>query len=220
MSIRAITINEKDLEVLKLFGSVDLKDIAPSISKSMVEFNSILESRVKFLYNTPNLLSSVLDNKEAKSTVSTKDRLEINLTYSNVPVPLIDYPNSEETISTPTTKFPFRMGNDRIKWISKGYSLQSNISIRRGKQVISKRLNGLKGFVQNGKIYARKQEATWETYPTKGSEGVRAPIGQLFGPSLSTVATWTYDKDTKVKQGLDSIGSSLLDSLITSYLQK
>lgn len=214
-----VTFEEFDFLKKQLKTSPDLNAIVPDVSLAILKFHYTLEDRVQSLYTAKDNLSSVLIGNSKQPSELGNTFLRYSLQYRDKPVKLSEYAYQENVVESETAKYPERMFDGGIKWLYKGYALQVKTEIRRGKPIIAKRGKNYtqKGFLQHGRILARKQKATWREYPTRRSDGVRAPIVELYGPSLSQLAESTYDKDSIVQNAKDTIGNDILNAAVKWY---
>ncbi len=202
---------------LKQFG--DLKIALPDISTSIQLFHNTLERRVKTIYAVPGNLSSVMVGRSIKPSEVGNTFLRYSLQYQDKSIKLALYPHTESVVANAKVKYPKRMFNDGIKWKLKGYAIQTSVYIKRTKTEVPtrKKYTNQKGFLQHGKIYARKQKRTWDSYPTRTSEGVRAPYTELYGPTLARLAGGLFENDAVVMSAKEKVGEDILKAMTKWY---
>jgi hypothetical protein len=195
-----------------------LARIVPDVSLAILKLNNVLEDRVKSIFNAPGSLNSVrIGNTVAPESLG-KTFLRYSLQYRDVPIPLAKFPYTETRVSA-NAKYPNRLSNGFVRWTPKSYAIETKVAIRKGKFLIAKRGNKYtqKGFVNEGRILAREQKATWSTFPSKNVTGVRAPFSELYGPSLATLAAKVYDVDPVVAKAKERVQEDILDAVIRGY---
>jgi hypothetical protein len=215
-------IQFEGLEFLKknLSTNSALSHAIPDVSIAILQFHNVLEKRVSTLYTLTDSLDSVRIGHSVQPSQVGNTFLRYSLQYRSKPVPLTKYKYVENAVSSDTARYPRRMPSGNINWVYKGYALQVKTEIRTNSPKIAKRGKGnyrYKGFLQNGKVYARMQKATWSSFPTKFSNGVRAPYVELFGPTLANLAESTYDKDPIVQAAKDRVGEVILEAFTDWY---
>jgi hypothetical protein len=204
----------KDWDTLRKTLNIDenLQRAIPDISVSILKLHNTLERRVDEQFNAPTKLSSVMIGSSVKPEALGKTFLRYNLQYRDKSIPLAQYGHTETKIPSPNAKVPIRISDRFIRWKPKGYAIQTEVSVRKGKPQIPRRVGGVnaKGFLQYGRILARKQKATWINV----QDNIRAPYSELYGPSLMTLANKVYDTDKQVANAVDNLQIDIIEALI------
>lgn len=196
-----------------------LRKLVPDISISILKFHNALNDRVKDLYNAPGELDSVRIGHSVAPAELGKTFLRYSLQYRNKPIPLAQYPHIERAVSSDTAVWPKRLSDGFIKWTHKGYAIETQVAVRKGRMKAVRKYGKTiqDGFLQKDRIFARKQPGTWKIFPSKNIIGVRAPFTQLYGPSLMTLASATYDKDQTIARAKETLELEILEAMVRSY---
>lgn len=193
-------------------SSDSLRAIVPDINTAFSLFNNTLERRVSELYKVPHSLSSVLQRGGV-----AKSGNSFTLTYTNKPIPLADYPFDNPEVKVKNS-IPFGLKSGWVKYIKVNRANKVVSKIRRsGSPSLPRARTKYKKFYapKLDKILVRLQDATWSTIPSEYNPyGVRAPIKELYGPSLSKLAGITYDKDKQIDAARDRLAGDVLDAII------
>ena len=213
----------KDWDILrKGFNNNEaIQRALPDISISILKFHNTLERRVQELYNIPGTLSDVMIGSSKKPEALGKTFLRYNLQYRDKPIALAKFPWTS-VASDSLSKAPLRrepLGS--VHWKEGKYSKDIYVRIRKGSTPSRARRGGnfdkRRGFFTGTNIKAREASATWNKFPTKGSEGVRAAYSTLYGPSLMTVANVVYDKDKQVALAMENMQDEIVNALMRGY---
>jgi len=201
-----ISIDNGELEKLsKNLASQGLMSaLVPDINLAFTKFHNTLESRIASAYKIEGSLDSVRQLSSSSGTTS----MEYNLVYKHKAVPLHEYPHSTKELAVKNS-IPFRLSGGFIKYTPVNKAQSVTVTIRNSKgggvSPTSKRTK-YKKFLANGKIFVREQKATWLDIPSvHNTNGIRAPIRMLFGPSLADLARITYENDSKIEDAKDTI---------------
>jgi len=212
----SFSIDSSELEAIrkKIMDSQSIAYAEPLITNEFRKFNDLLSFRVGFLYEAPEKLVDISLNKYCLPSKVSDHTLEYEVVYPHRLLTISDYPLFFAKVPTPTAKFPARLPSSYIRWTPSIQAEQVKVAIRRGKPMIASREDkNQKGFRYKDTqiIKARRQRATWDRYPSYRTEGIRAPYGTLFAPSVAQLGAITYDKDPKVRSALDSFPDTLME---------
>lgn len=210
-----------------LLAYPDLIKSVPDMSIGIMQFHNTLERRLSETWAAPGTLSDVLVTSSLTPREVVKNFATYNLEYKDVPIPLEKY-GYEVGASSSISKAPIRKGGKnaltKVKWTAGTWSKKVSVQVGRNYKVEVARRGGnasqLKGFMVNGKIFARKQKATWLELPTKGvstGDENRAPFSRLYGPSLFTRAKDLFQKDKQVQKAADDILDIVANSWVKYY---
>lgn len=215
----------KDFEALRknLQQDATLARIVPDLTISMLKLNNTLERRVNELFNAPGTLSDVMRGRTIKPSELGKSFIKFSLQYEDKPIPLIEYGVTQSGILpgvesiAPLTKEPL----GAVHWKKGNYSRKVTVQIRKGTTVgtrLGGNFSGLSGFLidKNGRsgVFARTTGATWDRYPKEGFAGTRAPIVELYGPSLAQLASKVFDKDKQVDNAVLAMQDSIINAIL------
>lgn len=217
----SFTIKFDDLEQISknIMPSDILNRIVPDVNSAVAKFHNTLENRIEALYTLKSSLGSVLVSSKTPINISNVS-IDYQLVYQKELVPLADYEFNNKGVPSATARYPRRLPNKYISWVLKGYAIETKTEIRRGKPKIARRGKGnyrYKGFEQNNVIYARMQKATWKTYPSRFSEGTRAPFVALYGPTLARLAESTYEKDAQMQVAKDKLADDISNAFTKGW---
>ena len=206
-------------ELKASFESDVTQKAIPDISVAILKYNNVLGQRVNEVFTVPGKLEQVRKGRSVKPERVGKYLIQHSLEYVDKPIELHKFPytvsNSNALSKAPLRRVPL----GRVTWKEGKWSKEVKVSIVRGKSKIAKRGKNyrLKGFEHNGRILARKQKATWLVKPSLNIEGTRAPVSQLFGPSLATLAKVIYTKDAIALRAEDKMTNDIIDAIVKAY---
>lgn len=166
-----------------------------AVGIAALEFHNFLNTRVKDIYATNRSLNSVLLTKTNSATKRGTGVIESGLEYKFEPINLGKFPQHSSF-----------MGNIN-SWATKEGKVQQ-VAVKRanGKKIIYGKLH-YGGFRQKGLIFERSQRETWIV------KGVRAPIHQLYGPSLTQMANTTFLTDSKTQMYKSKLPDIIIKNL-------
>lgn len=213
-------IKIEGLELLKesLKQSSDLQNIVPDVTLALLKFHNALESRVGTVYTSNRKLSSVFIGNSVKPESLSKTFLRYSLQYRYKPIELIEF-NPQVSPSDAISSAPLKKPGGMIKWTKGKWSKSVTVEPRRGHRKVGRltKRSKFKVFYVGDHLVARKQKATWKTFPTKGFAGVRAPIAVAYGPSLSQQAEKLYNTDPRVKTSVETLQTDIINSFLKYY---
>ncbi len=223
MSFKITPGPEWDILRKSLQTAVTIQKIIPDVTVAILKFHNTLERRVGELFTAPDKLSSVMIGSSRAPSEIGKTFLRYSLQYRSKPIPLSAYEQSTTSVENDKAKIPYRLRPNYVRWTPAKKVRVTKTYVRRGKGVIPRRIKGsrFEGFYQSkggqNWILARKQQATWITYPGVGEEGTRAPIQQLWGPKLITLASKVYDVDKEVEKAKETLQNDVINAILKSY---
>jgi hypothetical protein len=207
--------------------ATSLETFMPNITSSIQLLHHTMEQSIKDNYFAPGSLTDVLVGRSVKPVAQGKTFLRYQLQYNMKSISLIDYPNTtvEKVV---TNAIPYEQGGSlRHKPINKARKTTSKVIKRGGLVSFNSKFGKFKVTTKGMHgIYARKQEDTWDTYPTGVTErngkwtnvgGTRAPYRKLFGPSLAKLAEVVYEQDAKVAKAKDNVTRDIINAMVAYY---
>lgn len=181
------------------------KALIPAFTEAVNLLHTDLEREIQKNYHAPGKLSDVLIGKTLKPEQRTDTFFKFSLQYRFKPIPLHKYPNFKSSQVTDDISVA------RIRELRPvgqfSHEVRKTILRGRGSKTLARDRRNIKakGF-RPGKagtpIFARKQQKTWIEEPSVTSDGVRAPITMLFGPSLSQLAEKVYTKSPIIAESI------------------
>lgn len=221
-------IDTEDLKKLADWFKTDASAavLVPDVTMSILKFHNTLETRVSDVFTAKVKLSSVKVGGNSVTGKKGIDGLSFTLEYKSKPLRLDQFKFQtvdSDAISSAPTRLPFGDPLGFVKWQEGQHSKQVNVQVIRGKTNDGSYGNQIYPAyrVKQGnkiRLRARKQDATWDTYPTKGVKGTYAPTTGLFGPPLSVQANALFDKDRVVNKAWDKMQDEIVKTLTKSYL--
>ncbi|MGH8710134.1 MAG: hypothetical protein ACREVA_02265 [Burkholderiales bacterium] len=173
------------------------KNFAKAFTPLTLNYHRALQFEIKKRYTFPDQLDTVLVQKTGSQVKFTGDVIETGLTYRYKPVSLVKFKHTETIVPAKAAylhKFADFTGKSGYKKVNKNYAIRTEVQVLRESTGKIPKKFGQKGFYLKGKgkvrtaIVIRKQRATWNGL------FVRAPIGILFGLSLSQAAAYIFNK--------------------------
>jgi hypothetical protein len=196
--------------ISNIISNETMRTIAPDISIAFLRLHNTLTTQVQKNYKVPFSLDSVFTGVK-----NTSDGFSIS--YTNKSISLGLYPHKETEV-TVKNSIPFGFSNGFVRYTPVNKAVKTVVTIRRagGRTLPRQRTKYSKFFNPNtGKIYVRLQDATWSKIPsTYDIKGKRASYKELFGPSLSTLASIVYDFDPQMEVARDTLSSETLDAVL------
>lgn len=186
------------------------KALAMGVNKAVLSLHSALQTSVNSYYKVDKPLSSVLIGSSTSSQRQGKGFITNGLAYKDVPVDLskfvVDYYAGN---INPATK----QGRVHV------------VEVIRGRKVVSRGKDGRGGFVPRYGSLANPSRAVLlknRDLPNRPAgklmlerrTSARYPLRVLYAPSLAAMAASRFEKDSKVKQVLDSLESTILEDFI------
>jgi len=211
----SFTISFDNTEVGNFISNIisdeTMRTVSPDISIAFLRLHNTLVDRVAANYTVPFSLDRVFTGVKSLG----KEGFSMDYIYRSIP--LARYPHKEQNTFVKNS-IPFAFANGFIKYTPINMAQKTNVTIRRaGGKALPRQHTAYKKFYapKIGKIFVRLQDATWSRIPSEyDPKGKRAPIKQLFGPTLSTLARITYDFDPKMEVARDTLASDVLDSVL------
>ena len=198
----------------------NLSRAVPDITSSILKFNSLTEQSVEAHFNVPKgmSLSNVLIGKNVSNVQIGSTLLRFSLQYRHVNIPLYKFPYKLKHVETESSA-PLRVdGNPLgfVKWTVGEWSWEVESFVLRSTGFI----NHVTQPVFYGKwrgrelLRSRETDATWSSFPTKGSKGIHAPTLPAWGMSLSQMANYVLATDDKLKQAKYNVGTDIINSMV------
>ena len=213
----SFTISFDNTEVGNFISNIisdeTMRTVSPDISIAFLRLHNTLVDRVAANYTVPFSLDRVFTG------VKSLGKEGFSMGYYNKSISLARYPHKEfEVELDKPNKIPFAFANGWVRYTPINITHRTVSTIRRAgsKSLPRQRTKYSKFYAPKiGKIFVRLQDATWSRIPSEyDPKGKRAPIKQLFGPTLSTLARITYDFDPKMEVARDTLASDVLDSVL------
>jgi len=216
----SFTISFDTTEVGKFISNIlsdeTMQTVRPDISIAFLKLHETLVDRVAANYNAPFSLDRVF------SGVDSRGKEGFSMKYYNKSISLARYPHKEfEVKLTKPNKIPFAFANGWVNYTPITTTHRTVSTIRRAgsKSLPRQRTKYSKFYApKTGKIFVRLQDATWSKIPSElDTKGKRAPIKELFGPTLSTLARITYDFDPKMEVARETLATDVLNAVTKAY---
>jgi len=209
----------------KSFATNDsLQRALPDISIAILKLHSTLETRVSDLFNMPSKLSSVMIGNSVKPAEVGKTFLRYNLQYRRKAIPLANFRPISVTKTIVRNAIPIIKANGSRGQILVNKARITKVQVRRGKTDNSTRNPQYFYYAKKKRILARNQQDTWNTLPELDmnnriikDSGERAPVRQIFGPSLMEVANRVFDKDRAVQKAYTQMQTDIITALLKGY---
>lgn len=216
----SFTISFDNTELGKFISNIlsdeTIKTVRPDVSIAFLKLGNTLTDRVSKSYTAPFSLDSVFTGVKNVGDGFT-------LTYVNKDIGLEKFPHKEQNKFVQNS-IPFAFANGFIRYTKINMAKTTTVTIRRagGRALPRQRTKYSKFFAPKvGKMFMRLQDATWTRIPSElDTNGQRAPIKQLFGPSLSTLARITYDFDPQMEVARDTLATDVLNAVTKAYKKK
>jgi len=159
-----------------------------------------LRKGVKKRYTVTSKLDSVLFEKGSISG----EIINQTLTYKYRPEPLHRFNHISRQVKVNSRFLKKVKGRLKLLQTDKAFEILARVERNSSLKVITSK-KGFKGFKirkgkGKGKVFARKQTATWIVEPE-----TRAPIEPLWGPSLSQMASKVFERSKNIPKILDEI---------------
>jgi hypothetical protein len=222
MSNSNFKLELEGMDLLKSWAKQDKASASkaiPDITSAIMLFHHVLEDRVNKVFTDKNMLGSVMIGKNVANSKVGDTLMRFSLQYRDKAEPLSNFKHIEQgsdAISTAPLRIPTSNKLAFVKWTVGQWSKQIAINVQSGKLRFGLKNKQL-AYLNKNNLRARAGEATWEEYPTKGSEGKRAKTIALWGPSLSAQAKGVFDHDATVKRAADKMSASIINALVKYY---
>ena len=200
----------------------NLSRAVPDITSSILKFNALTERSVNSKFNVPSgmSLSDVLIGKNVSSDNIGNTLLRFSLQYRHKNIPLYKFPHKLKPSSS-LSSAPVRMGGNPlgfVKWTIGEWSSEVETFVLKSTGFINHTPQPIFANDWRGKqlLRYREGEATWSTFPSKGTKGVRAPTLPGWGMSLSQMANYALATDDNLKKAKYNVGTEIINSLVKS----